>query len=127
MIWAWKLPGNSIMHEISLVEGLFKQLNELAAENKATKIISVTMEIGPHCGVVLDSFQFGFEILSADDPLMRGAKLIVQVPPVNYSCTNCSHVEVTVGKKPDECPHCGDLLLIPDGGNDLILRQVEME
>jgi len=115
------------MHEISLVEGLFKQLQELATENKATKIISVTMEIGPHCGVVVDSFQFGFDILSADDTLMRGAKLIVQVPPVNYSCTNCNHVEFTIGSKPVECPVCGELLLIPDGGNDLILRQVEME
>jgi hydrogenase nickel incorporation protein HypA/HybF len=115
------------MHEISLVEGLFAQLKDLAAENKATKIISVTMEIGPHCGVVVDSFEFGFDILSADDELMRGAKLIVQVPPVNYSCTNCNHVEVTVGRKPEECPACGELLLIPDGGNDLMLRQVEME
>ncbi len=115
------------MHEISLVQGLFTQLKELAAENKAAKIISVTMEIGPHCGVVVDSFQFGFDILSADDELMRGAKLIVQVPPVSYSCTNCSHVEVTAGIKPDECPSCGDLLLIPDGGNDLILHRVEME
>ena len=115
------------MHEISLVQGLFEQLKALAAENKATKIISVTMEIGSHCGVVVDSFQFGFDILSADDELVRGAKLILQVPPVSYSCTNCSHVEITVGRKPEECPACGELLLIPDGGNDLILRQVEME
>lgn len=115
------------MHEISLVEGLFSQIKELAAENKATKIISVTMEIGPHCGVVVDSFKFGFDILSADDDLLRGAKLIIQIPPVNYSCTNCSHIEVTVDRKPDQCPVCGELLLIPNGGNDLILHQLEME
>lgn len=115
------------MHEISLVEGLFAQLKELAVENKATKIISLTMEIGPNCGVVVDSFQFGFDILSADDELVKGAKLIIQVPPVSYSCTNCGHIESTTGRKPDECRACGELLLIPDGGNDLILKQVEME
>ncbi len=115
------------MHEISLVEGLFKQLEELAAENNATRVISVTMEIGPHCGVVVDSFQFGFDILSADNDLVRGAKLNIVVPPVSYSCTNCSHVEKTSGPKPEECPACGELLLIPDGGNDLILQQIEME
>ena len=115
------------MHEISLVEGLFAQLKELAVENQATKIISLTMEIGPNCGVVVDSFQFGFDILSADDELVKGAKLIIEVPPVRYSCTNCSHIESTTGRKPDECPACGELLLIPDGGNDLILKQVEME
>lgn len=115
------------MHEISLVEGLFEQLKELAAANKATKIISLTMEIGPNCGVVVDSFQFGFDILSADNALVKGAKLIIQVPPVSYSCTNCSHIEITTGRRPDECPACGELLLIPDGGDDLILKQVEME
>ncbi len=115
------------MHEISLVQSLFEQLKELAAANNATRVISVTMEIGPHCGVVVDSFQFGFDILSADDELVRSARLIIEVPPVSYGCTNCNHVELTTGKKPDACPACGELLLIPDGGNDLLLRQVEME
>jgi hydrogenase nickel incorporation protein HypA/HybF len=115
------------MHEISLVQELFAQLKELATANNTTKIISVTMEIGPHCGVVVDSFQFGFDIISADDALVRGAKLIIEVPPVSYRCTNCRHVEVTTGGKPEECPACGELLLIADGGNDLMLRQVEME
>lgn len=115
------------MHEISLVHGLLEQLHNLAAANNSTKIISVTLEIGPQCGVVVDSFQFGFDILSADDHLVRGAKLLVEVPPVSYRCTNCSHVEVTAASKPEACPACGELLLIPDGGNDLLLRQVEME
>lgn len=115
------------MHEISLVQGLFAQIKDLAAEHKATKIISVTMEIGPHCGVVVDSFQFGFDILSADDELLQGAKLIIEIPPVSYSCTNCNHVEISIDSKPDECPACGELLLTTNGGNDLILHQVEME
>ncbi|MGW8194866.1 MAG: hydrogenase maturation nickel metallochaperone HypA/HybF [Desulforhopalus sp.] len=114
------------MHEISLVQGLFAQLRELADENNATRITSVTMEIGPLCGVVVDSFQFGFDILSADDDLIRGAKLIVKVPQVDYSCSGCGH-RVSAAVKPDQCAQCGDLLLIPDGGDDLLLLQVAME
>ena len=115
------------MHEISLVQGLFQQLKDLAAENKASKIISVTMEIGPLCGVVLDSFQFGFDILSADEEMFRGSKLIVKIPEVQYKCSDCGHIEVIAGPRPEECPKCGDLLLIPTGGEDLMLLQVEME
>lgn len=115
------------MHEISLVQGLLHQLKELAKEHKSSKIISVTMEIGPLSGVVIDSFRFGFDILSVDDDLVRGAKLIVEIPPVTYTCTECGHKETTIGKKPDECLKCRELFLIQEGGEELMLRQVEME
>jgi hydrogenase nickel insertion protein HypA len=115
------------MHEISLVQGLLQQLEELAAENQAGKIISLTMEIGPLSGVVVDSFRFGFEILSAESELVKGARLIIDTPPARYLCTRCGHVVETAEGRPDGCPTCGDLLLIPEGGDDLILRQVEME
>lgn len=115
------------MHEISLVQGLVQQLKELAAENEATKIIRVTMEIGPLCGVVVDSFRFGFDIISAEEDFMRGAELIINVPEVRYSCTGCGHVVATCGPRPDGCPKCQELTLFPEGGADLILLQVEME
>lgn len=115
------------MHEISLVQGLFQQIADLAAENNATKVHSVTMEIGPFCGVVVDSFQFGFDILSADDDLLRGAQLIVKSPEVKYTCTECGHVETVEGETLEVCSKCGDTFLITEGGEDLILRQVEME
>ena len=115
------------MHEISLVQGLLQQLSDLAAENEASKILSVTMEIGPQSGIVADSFRFGFEILAAESELVKGANLIIETPPARYACTQCGHVVETADGKPDSCPACGDLLLFPQGGDDLILRQVEME
>lgn len=115
------------MHEISLVQGLLQQLADLAAENEAGKILRVTMEIGPLSGVVVDSFRFGFEILAAESELVKGARLIIETPPARYACTKCGHVVETVDAKPDGCPACGELMLFPQGGDDLILRQVEME
>lgn len=119
------------MHEISLVQNLFQQLKELAAENDASKINNVTMEIGPLSGVVIDSFQFGFDILSAEEDLLRGAKLIIAPSIVKYSCSGCGHSETIESNnpadKPDGCSRCDELLLIPDGGHDLLLLQVEME
>lgn len=115
------------MHEISLVQSLFSQLHELAATHKATQINKVTMEIGPLSGVVIDSFQFGFDILCKDDNLLSEAKLIIEIPEVEYKCTSCGFVIKTSGAKPQECSECDELLLIPTGGDDLILLQVEME
>jgi hydrogenase nickel incorporation protein HypA/HybF len=114
------------MHEISLVQAMLQQLSDLAARNQATKVIKITMEIGQMSGVVADSFRFGFEVLSGNDDLVRGAELTIIPPPVSYRCTQCGHTETT-GTKPDCCPQCREIFLIPEGGDDLILQQVEME
>lgn len=116
------------MHEISLVQGLFQQLDELARENNAGKVTRVTMEIGPLSGVVVDSFRFGFEILVKEYPLMQEAELVIDITPVSYRCTHCAFVlESTSAQRPSACPKCDELLLIPSGGDDLILKRVEME
>ena len=114
------------MHEISLVQAMLQQLSDLAVQNQATKVIKITMEIGQQSGVVADSFRFGFEVLSGNDDLVRGAELVIITPPVDYRCTQCGHTERTV-TKPDSCTQCSEVFLIPEGGDDLILQQVEME
>ncbi len=115
------------MHEISLVQGLLQQLAELARENKTTKIVSVTMDIGPLSGVVEDSFRFGFDILSKEDDLVSGATLIINKTPVTYRCCQCNYSHQTSGTRPDCCPECGERFLLAEGGDELILQKVEME
>jgi len=115
------------MHEISLVQGLFQQLAELAEQNKMTKVLRVTMQIGPLSGVVEDSFRFGFEILSEEDALLKGAELEITSTSVTYRCTSCDSVQETTGERPDNCDKCEEQLLIAEGGDELILEQVVME
>ncbi len=114
------------MHEMSLVQGLLGQLDELAKTHDKKKVISVVMEIGANSGVVIDSFQFGFDILSKENPLTSEAKLIVESPLAAYRCYGCG-VETEAEQRPDCCPDCSETLLTAEGGDDLILRQVEME
>jgi hydrogenase nickel incorporation protein HypA/HybF len=115
------------MHEISLVQSLFAQLRELAAKNGATSINKVTMEIGPLSGVVVDSFRFGFEILSAEHTMFDKAELVIKIPEVEYRCVSCGSIRRTAETRPAHCSQCDERLLIPAGGDDLILLQVEME
>ncbi|CAG35311.1 hydrogenase maturation nickel metallochaperone HypA/HybF [Desulfotalea psychrophila] len=115
------------MHEMSLVQNLFEQLRDLAKENRAEKIITVTMSIGPLAGVVVDSFQFGFDVLSAEEPLCSGAELKIEIPPVTFTCTDCGFAMESTEKSLDCCQKCGELFLISSGGDDLILKQVVME
>ena len=68
----------------------------------------------------------GFEVLSGNDDLVRGAELVIVTPPVDYRCTQCGHSEIS-STRPDCCPLCKETFLIPEGGDGLILQQVEME
>jgi hydrogenase nickel incorporation protein HypA/HybF len=85
------------------------------------------MEIGPLSGVVIDSFQFGFDTLTASDILLGKAQLVIKTTNALYHCSGCGYEIVTNDSRPDQCLQCGDRLLIPKGGDELILRQVEME
>jgi len=114
------------MHEISLVQGLLRQLADLAREHQVKAISKVRVEIGPLSGIVIDSFQFGFDVLSAEQDLTSEALLEIVTPPIQYKCCFCGHVCLSSAGVPDSCPECSHTLLVPEGGDGLILLQVEM-
>ncbi len=114
------------MHEMSLVQGLLGQLHELAKEHNKEKVISVCMEIGPLSGVVIDSFQFGFDILAKDAVLTRDAELLIESPLAAYRCFGCGKL-IEAEQRPENCPNCSETLFSPEGGDDLVLLRVEME
>lgn len=115
------------MHELSLVQGLLRQLQTLADEHTARRISRVKVEVGPLSGVVVDSFRFGFEALAPEMELTREAELDIVIPPMRFKCCACGGVTASEKKMPDHCPCCGHSVLVPDGGDSLMLLQVEME
>lgn len=114
------------MHEISLVQALLRQLAELARQHNSRAISKVRVEIGPLSGIVIDSFQFGFDVLAAEEELTSEALLEIVTPPIQYKCRSCGHVCLNHTGVPDVCPACSHSLLVPEGGDGLILLQVEM-
>ncbi|MFH1214934.1 MAG: hydrogenase maturation nickel metallochaperone HypA [Pseudomonadota bacterium] len=115
------------MHEISLVQGLLRQLAELAREHEATSISKVKVEVGQLSGVVVDSFCFGFEVLAVEEELTSRAKLEIVIPPMRYKCCHCGASCIGGKNMPDKCSLCKETLLVPEGGDGLVLLQVEME
>ncbi len=130
------------MHELSLVQGLFSQVKELAFQHQARKVTRVVVKIGPFSGVVMDSFTFAFEVLKKDEELLHHAHLEIIRPGPRLCCSLCGR-EVD-GEKEDldfkgdifpgqffskgkRCPHCGKGSLYPSGGDEILLMQIEME
>ena len=128
------------MHELSLAQGLIEQLLDLAAEHKAERILRITVTIGPFSGIVVDSFTFGFDALKQEKTLTIQAVLEIEVPPPFYTCLDCDQTSVLETEKQEldfglpydglstrTCTSCGSHRLIAKGGDELILKQIEME
>lgn len=114
------------MHEFSLAQGLIGQLHQLAEQHGARKIITVRVAIGRLAGIVPDSFSFGFEVLARENTLTEDAVLaITEIDPV-YRCIECNEC-FRAHSPPPSCGRCGSSRLAPEGGDDLVLTQVEME
>ncbi|PID74233.1 MAG: hydrogenase accessory protein HypA [Desulfobacterales bacterium] len=114
------------MHELSLVQNLFTQLDGLLRENGAGKICTVRVEIGAFAGVVIDSFEFAFGVLRDTEPWATGARLELSTPLPQYQC-ECGHIQQRQKLEPGSCDKCGATALTPFGGSDIMLLQVEME
>ncbi|NOX24550.1 MAG: hydrogenase maturation nickel metallochaperone HypA [Deltaproteobacteria bacterium] len=115
------------MHELSLAQSLLRQLHDLAAQNGAKRVSKVTVEIGPLAGIVRDSFEFGFTTLAAESPVTHGAALVIKTSAPEYQCLDCNHMMPASLHRPLNCPACQSEMVIPNGGSDIVLLQVEME
>ncbi|MCL7486626.1 MAG: hydrogenase maturation nickel metallochaperone HypA [Desulfobulbaceae bacterium] len=112
------------MHEFSLAQGLMNQLCQLADEHGATAIITVRVSIGRLSGIVADSFSFGFETLAGENSLTKKAALEITLTEPVQRCLDCRLVADFSTKT---CPRCDSTRLSPEGGDELVLTQVEME
>jgi hydrogenase nickel incorporation protein HypA/HybF len=100
------------------------QLFQLANQHGATKIITVRVTIGRLSGIVADSFSFGFEALAGENSLTKKAVLeITQTEPA-HKCLDCGLISDSPARI---CPRCHSATLVAEGGDDLVLTQVEME
>ena len=115
------------MHEFSLAQAVIDEVVRLAGEHGAGRVLVVKVVIGALSGVVKDSFAFGFEAIATACEVTKGASLVIETPPVSYRCIGCGHEFMTYGSRPDRCPSCGVADVFPQGGDELLLMQVEME
>ncbi len=124
------------MHELSLAQGLIDQLLVLAEEHQAKKILKVTVTIGPFSGVVTDSFSFGFDALKQEQDPTKESVLVLETPPPEYTCLQCGNCFTCPTGQVQEprpftaalpCPDCESEHCTAKGGDELILKQLEME
>ncbi|MCG8427511.1 MAG: hydrogenase maturation nickel metallochaperone HypA [Chromatiales bacterium] len=113
------------MHEMSICEGILQVLEEQAKEQSFDRIKTVWLEIGQLAGVELEALRFGFDVVTRNS-LAEHAKLEIIELPGQAWCLQCAKT-VSVSQRFDACPDCGGYQLQVTQGDELRIKELEVE
>jgi hydrogenase nickel incorporation protein HypA/HybF len=109
------------MHEGGLCEGVLAVVLEAASERPVSR---VQLGIGQLQRVVVDSFDFYWEMLAAETPA-AGAAVEIEELPIRIRCRACS----AGASLPDAtflCPACGSADVQVLSGDQVVVKAVEL-
>lgn len=113
------------MHEMALCEEVLAVLEEQAGTRGFSRVKTVWLEIGALSGVEVEAMRFGFDVVQRGT-LAEGAKLeIVGVPGAAW-CMHCART-VAIEQRFDPCPDCGGHQLQVTEGEDMRIKELEVE
>ncbi|MGD2075937.1 MAG: hydrogenase maturation nickel metallochaperone HypA [Gammaproteobacteria bacterium] len=111
------------MHELSVCQALVGQLEALAREQQAERVVNVRLGIGPLSGVEPELLRHAFPVAAAGSRA-QDAALVIEDRPVRVHCSACGcDSEASVNRL--VCGACGDWHTELIGGDELLLVQVE--
>lgn len=113
------------MHELGITQSIVEIALRTAQGQHATKIHSVTLEIGSLAGVVPDAVQFCYEVCSKET-LLEGSRLIVEEIQARARCFDCAAEYPLIDLLPC-CPECGSAAGEMICGEELRIKEMEID
>ncbi len=111
------------MHEMSLCEGVRRIVETEAARHGVARITRVRLEIGRFAGVEKAALAFAFDAVMRGSPA-EGAELVMLDLPGRALCADCGGT-VEIAHRLDPCPDCGSGRLLPVGGDEMRVKDLE--
>ena len=112
------------MHEMSLCEGIRCVIEDQARQHSVTRVTRVRVEIGRFAAVETDALHFAFDVVMRGS-IAEGAELITLDLPGRALCYDCMK-EVEILNRLDPCPDCGGGKLMPQGGDEMRIKDLEV-
>jgi hydrogenase nickel incorporation protein HypA/HybF len=113
------------MHEMSLCEGVLQIIEEHAVSQGFKRVKTVWLEIGALSGVEPEAMRFGFDVVMKGT-LADGAVLEIIHLPGTAWCMQCGK-SVAVKARFDACPDCGSYQLQVTEGDEMRIKELEVE
>jgi len=113
------------VHELTLCEALLDMIDDEKRRRGFARLRRLKLEIGRFGCVDPDALVYAFEVTTRGGWL-DGAKIEVDRPPGQVICLDCK-VTAQVDDRFAACPNCGGERLLPVGGDELKLVEIEIE
>lgn len=113
------------MHELSMCESLIELVEEEGRRQGFRKVRAVRLAVGALGHVDSDAIRFCFDAVAAGT-LAQGARLDIETVPGVGHCLDCGQA-VTLTDRFAACPACGHYNVRMTGGDDLRLKELEVE
>lgn len=112
------------MHEMSLAEGIRSIVLDQARDHGFSRVTVLRLEIGRFASVEKPALEFAFDVVMRGSPA-EGARLEMLDLPGQAMCYDCMK-PVEIDHRLDPCPLCGGGRLIPQGGDEMRIKDMEV-
>jgi len=113
------------MHELSLAESLLQVIEDAAREQQFSCVKTVWLEIGQLACVEQESLRFFFDAVKADS-VARQARLEIVAIAGQARCENCNR-NCGIETYHTACPYCGQYALKVTQGEEMRIKELEVE
>lgn len=113
------------MHEMALCESIRSTLEEQSRLQDFSRVARVRLEIGPLSGVEVEALRFGFDVVMLGS-VAEGAVLEIIECPAEAWCLECAEL-VAIKSRYDPCSKCGSHQLQVTAGEELRIKELEVD
>ena len=113
------------MHEMSLAESVLQIVEDAARTQNFRRVRTVVLEIGALAAVEPDAMRFCFDAVMHGS-IAEGARLEILDKPGEGWCVKCNKA-VLLCERFGLCPECGSAHVEITGGNEMRVKDLEVE
>lgn len=113
------------MHEMSLCESIVQIIEDQARAQQFSKVRRVVLDIGVLSSVDVDALRFCFDVVAAHG-VAQGAALDIHTSSAQAWCMPCA-TRVDINQRIDPCPLCGGHQVVVEGGDEMRIKELEVD
>lgn len=114
------------MHELGIVFSIIKSVKEVALENGATHVNSVTLDVGEVSLIIPSYLEDCRNWACKKEEIMDGCKLICNIIKGVTYCNHCKKTYETV-KYGKTCPYCKSCDTFLQEGSEVEIKEISVD